>query len=317
MTAGTGKRTGNPCVFRVKNVSECFATSSLLPLALILFLRAPAQAWHCDGHQAITRTAILAVRDSLPPFFGKGAALAVHCSCDPDIYRDKSLPQMRSVEHYEHYLDLELLSDTLYPDTRDAFIAHCQKNGVTPASVGYLPYTVIEWTQKLAIIFAEYRKWPRNSHIQTRALVYAGTGSHYAADLCNPLHVTIHYDGRVKPDGTKSGAGIHNRVDALAGKAGFPADTILKSLTIRAYADLWSAVKNQVTVSRGGIDRVYALETQLPDVPKPIGGDQAVRAFTLDMTRHAVRFVAGLYLTAWKLSETIVIPQWHTRPEKE
>src|SRR5581483_6890740 len=91
----------------------------------------------------------------------------------------------------EHYLDSELLKDRPLPPTRYRFIALCAELNLDPSKVGLVPYAIAEGTERLAIAFAEHRKWPQNPYIQQKALVYAGRLAHYSCDLCMPLHTTI------------------------------------------------------------------------------------------------------------------------------
>ena len=53
----------------------------------------------------------------------------------------------------------------------------------------------------LAVAFAEYRKWPDNPMIQHKCFLYAGFLAHYAQDMCQPLHLTINFDGLGNPTG--------------------------------------------------------------------------------------------------------------------
>ncbi len=57
--------------------------------------------------------------------------------------------------------------------------------------------------------------------MQAKALVYAVFLAHYAADASQPLHLTIHFDGRIEADGTVVGRGIHEKVDGIVQAIGF------------------------------------------------------------------------------------------------
>ena len=148
-----------------------------------------ANSWHDDEHVAVTSAAKALLPKDMPGFFVEGApGLAAHCSLDPDVFKRRSTPQLRNAERPEHYLDYELIDKATLPKTRYEFIALCAKKGIDPSKVGLVPYAVIEWTQQLSLAFAEHRRWPDDPHIQAKCLVYAGLLSHYAADLCQPLH---------------------------------------------------------------------------------------------------------------------------------
>ena len=66
--------------------------------------------------------------------------------------------------------------------------------------------------------FLAHRKWPYEPHIRDKCLVYAVNPAHYATDLCQPPHTTIHYDGRAQEDGSSPHTGIRQRVDGLLRK---------------------------------------------------------------------------------------------------
>ena len=176
-------------------------------------------AWHQQEHQFITAAVQRILPDDVPGWFVAGVpGLAAHCSVDPDVFKSRGTPHLRDAEAPEHYLDLELLGGTKLPKTRYTYLALCAKKGVAPEKAGLLPYAVIEWTQRLTLAFAEHRKWPDDPHIRAKCLVYASNLAHYAADLCQPLHTTIHFDGRADEGGSSPRTGIHQKVDGLLHK---------------------------------------------------------------------------------------------------
>ena len=89
--------------------------------------------------------------------------------------------------------------------------------------LGLLPYAIAETTYMLSLALAEHHRWPDNQAIQSKCLVYAGLLSHYAEDACMPLHATVHWDGRVLPNGQSPRTGIHSRVDGLTESGTSPA----------------------------------------------------------------------------------------------
>ncbi|MCD6364658.1 MAG: hypothetical protein J7M14_02160, partial [Planctomycetes bacterium] len=182
----------------------------LVAIALTGCVSCTLLAWHEPGHERITREVAALLPPGMPAFFRAGASTIVHCSADPDAFtRPIAPPQLHAAESPEHYFDVELLANQTPPPNRYDFIALCNSKGIKPNHVGMLPYAVTEWTQRLMVAFAEYRKWPDNPHVHTKCLVYAGLLAHYAEDACQPLHTTIHYDGRATADGRSPRSGIH------------------------------------------------------------------------------------------------------------
>ena len=268
----------------------------------------PAQAWWGNGHGILTQAAVLAQPQEVPTFFRNGAAQVAHMSFDPGIAKNRAAPQLYDGEFPEHFFDLELLEGAPVPDKRHDFIALCDSLGVAPDKVGYLPYAITEYTQRLMIAFAEHRKWPDQQMIQAKILVYAGILAHYAEDIAQPLHVTIYYDGRVDEAGERQNAGIHETVDSVIERLEMQPTQLARSVTVVPFeGDLFDAVVAQVYESNGRVDRVYELADSLDPV------SEQGRDFARERANRAVAFTASLYLSAWQQSESVRLPGWLER----
>ena len=171
-----------------------------------------------------------------------------------------------------------------------------------------------EWTERLAVAFAEYRKWPDNPMVQHKCFLYAGFLSHYAQDMCQPLHLTIHFNGIVQEDGTRLHAGIHEKVDSAIEMLKLNPAVLAKEQKVEAVGDLMPAIIEQIKAGHGLVDSVYALVEDYEALKNP---SPAVIAFTSERAREAVRWTASLYLTAWKLSEDIKLPGWLDRAQND
>ncbi len=285
----------------------------LLPLGLLPLGSVPAHAWWPKGHSMLTRAAVQAVPAEVPQWFRDGGDLAAHCAQDPDVQKNRDLPQMTDREYPEHFLDYEMLQGRPLPPTRSAFLKLCAELKIEPSDVGYAPYAVAEWTQRLTMTFAEARKWPQNKNIQTKALVYAGIMSHYAEDLCMPLHVTLSHDGRARPDGSSPKTGIHGKVDSLIEKIGFSTEKLSENQKIEPVASLLPAIEREIQLSRQKIDQTYVLEPLLPPATGPWKAAPEVENFALERGREATRFTAALFLTAWRDAEKTQLPEWLER----
>jgi hypothetical protein len=281
-------------------------------LAGLLVWVAAAEGWHRHGHDLSSRAALELAGPQLPDFFAAGADTIAHVSLDNDAFTRPIAPsELHEAESPEHFFDLELLGGQPVPPSRYAFIDFCAAAGLKPNEVGLLPYAILEWTQRLTVALAEYRKWPDDPAIRTKCLVYAGLLAHYAADCCQPLHLTIHWDGRAMSDGRSPRSGIHNRLDALPAKLSASPKELAEGLQAQPFPDLFPAILAEMDRSRALIDRVYELEAQLP----PMDSDQVLSAevaeLAQDRMRAAAAFIASLYLTAWQDSREIELPSWH------
>jgi hypothetical protein len=234
-------------------------------------------------------------------------------SMDPDVFKVHELPQLRDGEYPEHYFDVELLKGQTVPPLRYGFLDLCAKEGIQPSKIGTLPYALAEWTQRLTLAFADYRRFPDSSHQRAKCIVYAGILAHYAADATQPLHTTIHYDGRATPDGKSPRSGIHAKVDALIEKVPTEPAAVAVKIRPRAFERIWPAILEEIDRSHALVDRVYALERQLPGRDERLGEDAEVLAFGKDRLQAAAEFIASLYLTAWRDSADLPLPDWHLR----
>lgn len=275
-------------------------------------LSSPVYAWWGGGHDILTQAAIKALPDELPDFFrsASGEEMVAHCAYDPDVSKNREMEHARAAEYGEHYFDLELIKDNPVPANRDAFIKLCAELNQDPRKVGYLPYAVAEWTERLAIAFAEYRKWPENPIIQYKCFVYAGFLGHYAQDMCQPLHLTVHFDGIVQEDGTRLHDGIHEKVDSSVEMLKLDPNKLAKNQQIKPVGELFPAIVKQLKDGHKLVDSVYELVNEYQKLKEPSDG---LLSFTTDRSRDAVRWTASLYLTAWMLSEDVKLPGWLER----
>jgi len=271
----------------------------------------PTQAWWGDGHGILTKGAVLALPEEMPAFFCQGSNMASHVVFDPDLFKNRRAPLLSHAEHGEHYFDLEYLGGRAIPTKRFDFIALCFELQLDPPRVGMAPYAIAEWTERLAVAFAEHRQWPANEAIQQKCLVYAGILAHYAQDICQPLHTTRDFDGREQADGTIIGKGIHEQVDSAVERLGFAPEDLASEQELQDFSGSGSSMKaitDQIRKSNWRVEEVYALLGHWEDE-----SDARVRTLTLDLARTAVHFTASLYLTAWHQSAEIRLPRWLER----
>lgn len=279
--------------------------------ALALAFALPAEAWLTVGHRRVGIAAAEAVAGELPPFFVAGAGTIGHLAVDPDLFRNRGTPALKSREGVEHYFDSERLPPGGLPPTAHELLVASAARGLRPAEIGLLPYAVIEGTERLALCLTEHRRWPENPHVRAKCLVFAGLLAHYAGDLSQPLHTTIHHDGWALPSGGSPLEGFHMRIDALLERAPFDSAGALEGLSLTPFGDLRAGVLAALEASHALVDRTYRLQPLLDDA----GGfaHPEVVAFACDRYRASVELLGRLYLTAWSMSEEIELPGWLRR----
>lgn len=289
---------------------------------LILLFNSPsAWGWWTQGHVLMTRIAIRALPETMPSFFRSGEKMIAHVVVDPDLFKNREIePEiryLRGIESPEHFINVERLEGRKMPDNRYEFVRLCRDSNLLENRVGLLPYAVAEWTERLAVVFAEYQKWPDNPYIQQKCLLYAGYLAHYAQDMCQPLHLTVHYNGRVLANGSVSQKGIHGKLDGIIGYLGFDSDKLARNLEVKPLKNLMLGVFSQLDAGFILVDRVYELGNRFPNyLEKPLGSfseldiknwmptDQVIE-FSKDRVLEGARFTSVLYLTAWNISEKV------------
>jgi hypothetical protein len=288
----------------------------VLGVLLVLSACGLSQAWFTAGHRAATRNAFRLLPKDMPAFFAAGVDMAVGACGDPDLFALRTLPELRNAEGPEHYLDSEYLKGEALPATRYEFVALCARRNLDPSRVGFVPYTVTEWTERLTVAFAEHRRWPDNKNVQAKCLLYAGILAHYAEDMCQPLHTTVDFDGRVTAEGASPRSGIHNKVDALFEKAQTDSAMIEKGVAIQPLMPLSASIIRMFEQSRALVNAVYAMEADIPAAEAPLEQGSKAAQFAAERMAAAVSFTDSLYVTAWKNSESFELPAWHVNEGK-
>lgn len=281
--------------------------------AAILTVGASAAAWWHVTHSIIDEAAFILLPKDMPRFFRKSSQTVISYSKDPDILRNEALPALTSTERPDHFFDLELVEDLDLPGTRAEFIALCHENGLNPAVVGTLPYSITEWSERLVLAFAEHRRKPRDQAIQAKILYIAGILSHYTADAAQPLHCTVHFDGRMNDDGTSPKSGIHAKMDALPASSGVSPHEAVKDVNLKPTEDVLGSALKVIRAANALVDKVYELDALLPaaDESKPVKVDPRVRMFALECARRAAEFTAIVWYSAWLKSAIVVLPEWY------
>lgn len=289
--------------------------SIVLSVLIAITVASPVRAWLTLGHHKLAVAATDLLPADVPAFVAEGAEVIGSVAEDPDFWKLRFTPQLRSTEGPEHFLDSEELDGMTLPTDRYEYIEALIRRGKDPARVGMLPYAIAEGIQKLSLAFAEYRCWPRDADIQQKILVYAGRLAHYAGDLEQPLHTTVDYDGRVDAAGKSPHSGIHFRVDGLIQDVPLTRSEAIGSCRVPVLeGDLLTAVMEQFEKSHTLVDRVYTLipppdkiankNWHPSDVPE-------VKEFTAGRFCASAGFIAATIERAWRDSAAIEIPFWH------
>jgi hypothetical protein len=280
----------------------------LLPfLALILIgllVAPPAHGWWVEGHARIAEAAARILPDDVPAFFRAAGRDLGHMAGDPDRWKNKDLPHLRSTESPEHFLDLEYLDGAELPVDRYKLIDLLKQNKRQPSVVGMLPFALLEAHDRLACAFQDYRSKPEDAIICAKCLVHAGILSHYTGDCSMPLHTTKDYDGRPDDKGGFTQKGIHARLDAFPEKHGLTAEELARELKVEAITSTRDRVMEEIRHGHGLVDKCYSMDANGAFVTPTTES----RAFVLDRCRRGVKFTAELWYSAWQKSATLPKP---------
>ena len=276
-------------------------------IVLCLFAT-PAMGWWGSGHVVLSKAATLALPEEMPAFFREGGDVIAAASIDADLHKNRAVPNTYKTESPEHFIDLEMLEGAPLPALRYEFIELCSELDVDPTRIGLGPYAVAEWTGRLAVAFAEHRKWPDNEAIRAKCLLYAGFVSHYAQDLMQPLHTTIHYNGIKRDDGTVVGKGIHEKVDSAVERLEMRPEYLAKDHELAVHDSLIAGIIEQLNASHARVSAVYEVGEKWDDVT-----DEGMRTLSFERARASVQFNASLFLTAWRKSDGMWLPSWLDR----
>ncbi|MBS0408548.1 MAG: S1/P1 Nuclease [Proteobacteria bacterium] len=232
-------------------------TSVRLVAGLVAALSAQAAAtqalaWGNTGHRLIGRLAIQKLPADVPAFLRTPLTVSKvgELAREPDRWKGAGKTHDNDLDP-GHFLDLGddgkvfggPALDAL-PLTRADYEAALKAVGADSWKAGYLPYSIVEGWQQLAIDFAYWRvdragaRATRNAAHRAWFLADAaereqlilrdiGTLAHYVGDGSQPLHVTVHYNGwgsgpnpngytQDKVHGPFEGAFVHDYVKPAA-----------------------------------------------------------------------------------------------------
>lgn len=274
----------------------------MLAVAAAGALAGLAPAWWVKGHESITEAAAARLPDDVPAFFRAGGKHLAHFAGDPDRWKNRECRALRASVEADHYLDLEDLNGKpLPPEGRFKGMELMRSLGKDPVRVGMLPYAIVEGYERLACAFYDHRQNPADEAVKMKCLVYAGNLAHYTTDAAMPLHTTIHFDGRIQPDGSKTQKGIHAKVDAFPEKFKLSPEEIARGLESKPIDNVWDHVAEFIRESHTHVNRCYELDAAGAfDAPT-----EASRAFILARCRAGAQLTMDLWLAAWKKSETL------------
>lgn len=279
-----------------------------------------ALAWSSSGHSLVSQAVQRQLAGFVPAEVLDRSQIFVEASLQPDLERPRRMSALRDSEVPRHFIDLDRLDGEPLPvrlADYERLLARLEgrlrspvRGGLTTHSVGILPYALHEEVQRLAVRFAQARRRQGDSRFVEIAWYQAGIVAHYAQDLCQPLHTTLHYDGRQTPEGESPHSGMHRLVDGLIGLLPPQTVSVTPMTDTTRQQDPFRRILQELDESFALVDSVYALEGALRswsgagELPGPIA------AFARARYAAAVGFTTELIAMAWSLSDEVDLPDW-------
>jgi len=118
--------------------------------------------WESEGHVMIGQAAAMGLPDEMPMFFRQAADQLAYLNVEPDRWKDRRErtldPALNRAYSPGHYINYEVVPDSvLLALDRLGYFSALQDAGVD-RQPGYLPYVVLELSQRLRIGFREWRQ---------------------------------------------------------------------------------------------------------------------------------------------------------------
>ena len=189
-------------------------------IAVLFVSPAPALAWGTKGHEIIGQLAGSSFPAVLPSFMRTMSAQYEIMYLGPELDRLKGSGTAWDAENDPgHYIDLDdsgmiagVVSLQKLPDSREAYDTALRAANTDQYRQGYSPYAIVEGWEQLRDDFAYWRvdnyraahassAGARAEAVTNRAIDQAlilrdiGVWGHFVEDACQPLHVTIHFNG--------------------------------------------------------------------------------------------------------------------------
>lgn len=308
-------------------------------VAAALLTPAPALAWDCNGHRAITLLGLdglAAASPDAPRFLldETARAMAASNACNPDRYRAVRSGYMAHENNPEHYLDVEDLAqfgltlDTV-PPLRNEYLRamiiakHEHPENVEPYNELMDPARQQEWPgfaahacmEQFAKLTADFKTWrilerlddptrqPQRDAARANILFDMGYLSHFVGDLAQPLHTTTHHHGWVgdNPRGFTTDRRFHAYIDGdILVRHGLEYESLKPGIVFDRVADVADPWKDIIEHIRRSHDRVMPLyELQKTGELEREAG----KSFITERLQDGGRMLAAMYAAAWKASE--------------
>jgi hypothetical protein len=288
---------------------------SLTAIAITIgaMVAAPLLGWGERGHYLTGQAAAARLPKSMPSFFRAAGPQLAYLNPDPDRWKDRREttldPALNQASSADHFIDMEMVSPeklaaALAAPNRYAYADTLRAAGVDAAEFGFLPFRILELSQRLREEFRLWRAAPNNQTrewIQARIINDAGILGHYVADGSNPAHSSVNYNGWTgpNPNGYATDKRLHSRFESAYVQAQIKIGDVLPGVspTAQSVGDFRPAIVAYLHASNGEIEHLYQI-----DKATPFGANTTApeaRKFTAARLAAGAQMLRNLWWTAW------------------
>jgi len=281
----------------------------------VLAVPAALFAWGEAGHRITGEAAALAVPSDMPAFFRVAVKQLSYLNPEPDRWRDRAERNadaaLDGVNAPDHFIDMEMvppavLNAALAAPDRYAYFDTIKKAGVEANKMGFLPFRMLELSQRLREDFRQWRAASDSTRPFTEARILddAGLLGHYVADGSNPAHTSIQYNGWTgpNPNGYATDRQMHFRFESQYVENHVTTADVspLISHTPRVFPDFRRAIDDYLATTNTQVEPMYKLDKAHPF--NATTTDVADKAFVAGRLAAGAQMLRDLWWTAWVTS---------------
>jgi hypothetical protein len=271
------------------------ARRATMVILVLLAARAPVWAWGERAHEIINAAAVENLPEPLRAFFRARQAFLVEHAIDPD-----RLAKENAEERPHHYTEVEAYDSYPFNVFRKQFVE--ERLGPTAAQLqhGDSLWQIERFTLKLSEDLRR-RRWDDAE----RDAVFT---AHYAADLTQPLHAVMNYNGQLTNQ-----TGIHSRfesdlVNALGNRWALAARPVVIETDLRAriFQEYLATYQCQNLVFAA--DRIALAGWNYSDPRYFADFEKLAGLLAKRRIEAGVCFVSSLWYTAWVRAGKPIMP---------
>ena len=290
--------------------------AAIIAAVAVTVVPAGLLAWGDAGHRITGEAAALRLPTEMPPFFRAASKQLAYLNPEPDRWKDKA---ESSIDHAlddwaypDHFIDMDLvdtavLNAALKAPHRYAYIDTITAHGAKAPIVGFLPFRILELSQRLRVEFRMWRAAPNNTTrkwIEARIINDAGILGHYVADGSNPLHATKQYNGWTgeNPNGYATDRRTHGRFEGAYVQSNIKLADVLAKVDpqARVLPDFRSAIVSYLSRSASEVEHFYQVDKANAFDSSTTASEN--KAFASERLATGAQMLRDIWWTAWVTS---------------